>query len=196
MRSLEEETLYYAIATLLLFGIPVLTLFLVIKFQDIKSKRLALEKSDNDYKERYGELAFQKMLKERASFKSNPFAKMTNSPTSGIWHTRTRIDVLPQFIEINHPGAQIGNAPHRLSNLICTDTNKLSLTAEWPYPKNPQLTTVVVLELQMSAEPSGGSSVRYKYSIAPDDDPFAAQIVELTNFWLQNLLEKAKETIT
>lgn len=196
MRSLEEETLYYAIATLMLFGIPALTFFIWLKFDEIKSKRLLLEKSDKDYKERYGEDAYQQMLKDRERSKSNPFAKLTNSPTSGIWYTRTRLDVLPEFIEINHPTAPIGNAPHRLSKLSCTDTNKLSLSAEWPYPKNPQITTIVVLELEMSAHAGGGSSVRYNYSIAPEDDPFAAQIVELTNFWLQNMLEKAKDTIT
>lgn len=192
-RSLEEETILYAIATLLLFGIPALSFFLFMKFQDDKAKRLQIEKSDNEYRERYGEAAYQQMVKERSKVKmGNPFAKLANSPTAGIWTTGKQLEVVPEFIEVNHPTALIGNAPHRLGKLTRTDTNKLSLSAEWPYPKNPQITTIVVLDLECTAQPAGGTIVKYKYSIAPEDDPFAAQIVELTNFWLQNILEKTR----
>lgn len=189
MRSLEEETLYYAIATLILFGTPVLAFFIFMKWQDREFQRNTLEKSDKEYKERYGELAYQQMVNERNKNKSNPFAKATNTPTSGVWHTRTRIDMLPNLIQGNHPQALIGNAPHRLDELRTMDRNRISLSGQWPYPKNAQITTIVTLDLVMSSHTDGGCAVRYKYTIAPADDPFAAQIVKITNFWLQNLLE-------
>lgn len=191
MRTLEEETLFYAIACFIVFGLPVVAFFAWMKFEDIKQKKLKLEKDDEEYRKQYGELAYQEMIKGRTRNKPTSFSSLTNSESSGIWYSNARADRLPQLIQLNHPEALIGSSPHRLEQLSHTGTNQITLLGEWPYPKKAEITTIAKLELDFVPQADGRTGVKYNYSVAPSDDPFAAQLMKITNFWLQNLIEKA-----
>lgn len=191
MRTLEEETLYYAIACFIVFGLPVIGFISWLKWDDKKRAKQQLEKSDEEYRQKYGELAYQEMLKERARNKSMVFSSVTNSVSSGVWYSRVSVDKLPQLIELNHAEALIGTPPHRLMELSQTASNQMTLTGEWPYPKKAEITTVAKLQLDFASQQDGRTGVRYNYTISPQDDPFAAQLMKITNFWLQNLIEKA-----
>jgi hypothetical protein len=48
MRTLEEETLFYAIACFIVFGLPVVAFFAWMKYEDIKQKKMKLEKDDEE----------------------------------------------------------------------------------------------------------------------------------------------------
>lgn len=191
MRTLEEETLYYAIACFIVFGLPVIAFMVWYKWDDIQRKKKQLEKSDKEYLEQYGQVAYDQMLKERARNKGIAFSAITNSESAGIWYSSARIDKLPQLIELNHPAALIGTPPHRLQQLSQTEVNQMTLSGEWTYPKNSKITTIATLQLDLSPQADGRTGVRYNYKIVPEDDPFAAQLMKITNFWLQNLIEKA-----
>lgn len=189
--SLEEETLYYLIAAILLFGGPVALIFGYIKFDEIKSKIRKREQDDKEFLEKYGQQAYNEMLKQRALNKPSAFSTLASGPLSGIWYSRAAVDKVIGLVQANHETALIGNAPHRLTELAFSGLNQLSLSGQWAYPKNPSLTTIVQLSLEAKPMADGRTGVTYKYKIVPEDDPFAQQIATITNHWLKDLIEKA-----
>lgn len=186
-----DQTTSYFIATIILFGGPLLALFGYLKFSEIKSKLAQRQTNDKEFLEKYGQAAYNEMLKQRAQNQPFVFDSVVSGPMSGIWYSRAKPETVLQLIEINHETALIGSSPHRLDQLSITGSNAISLSGTWIYPKNPKLHTYAVLELHAKPMADGRTGVTYKYQIAPDDDPFGKQIVVITNHWLKNLVEKA-----
>lgn len=206
MSALEDETLKYLLATVLLFGLPLGSFFVWLRFDEYKSKNKSREESDREFLEKYGQNAYNTLLKNRALLKEQkdslqataatgagaPFSSVANTATAGVWFSKTTAQALLELVELNHQEALIGQSPHRLDRLTKTGTNQLILQGSWPYPMNPELNTTCKLELLFQAQSATKSAVKYKYKVDPKDDPIAKQIIELTNFWLENLIKKER----
>lgn len=174
----------------IVFGIPVIAVVVFFKVSDRKDKEAARKKADAEYLEKYGQGAYEQMLKVRAS--APPMNVAVGSANEGIWYSKCPPEKLIKLIQMNNQQALIGTPPYRLTTFFADlQAQTVTMTGSWPNPKNPEFNTYLELTLSLKMQTDTRTQIIYKYVAEPPDDPFAKQAVMLTSHWLKPFCEGA-----
>jgi len=165
------------------------------------------KQADDEFLNTYGQQAFSDMLKvrdERSKLsvveaftnKIGDQSALINQPT-GIWFSHVIVPVLFQAIIDEFPLAPVGTPPYRWHTLNPDPLhNQITLQAEWPDPIDRNLTTLIDLELTLVPWKDGRTALLFRHNASEQNtkgtDPFATQIIKLTNTWLKNLCSRCK----
>jgi hypothetical protein len=174
---------------LLIFGVPLLAFLAVVNYQQKNQSKNLQKLSDQKYLAEHGQEAYETMLKERAA-NSSAYASAAKANTLyiGVWQTKYNVDVLAKRIENAFEHANIGQAPHRLSEFKPVDENyKIRMYGEWPYSKDASLSSSVTLDLKLMPQTDGGTLLRYHFSPSMADDPLSLVVIKMTSAWLEKI---------
>lgn len=204
------DTLAYLIACLILFGVPVAAFFFFIGRLDKQTAQALLQRqkqADDEFLQSYGQEAFSDMIKVREdrsklsaldtfNSKISDQATLVSQPT-GFWFCPAVVPTLFQAIVDEFQSAPIGTPPYRWHTLSPDQLhNQITLQAEWPDPIDRNLTTLIDLELTLVPWKDGRTALLFKHNSSAQNtkgtDPFATQIIKLTNTWLKNLCTRCK----
>jgi len=190
--------------------VPVVAFFVFMGRLDKQTAQLLIQRqkqADDEFLNTYGNQAFSEMLKVREersklsaldtfTSKIGDESALLSQPT-GIWFSQVIVPTLFQAIVDEFPVAPIGTPPYRWHTINPDPLlNQITLQAEWPDPIDHNLTTLIDLELTLIPWKDGRTTLLYRHNASAQNtkgtDPFATQIIKLTNTWLKNLCSRCK----
>ncbi|MBX9724595.1 MAG: hypothetical protein K2X81_24535 [Candidatus Obscuribacterales bacterium] len=176
----------------IVFGIPLVVLVVFVNKKtkgpsETETRKKAQEEQDKAYLAAHGAEAFAEMLRNRKLHKPGFFDKIASGPNSGVLYSTLTPKALAHNIEHNQQ-AFSGTPPVCWEHFWPANLNfEIFFKGEWPNPTDETITTTLTLTIILAAQADGRTAVKYSYKAEPAIDPFAQQLIEISNMTLNNI---------
>jgi hypothetical protein len=191
--ELVHQILLQLFCLFVIFGIPLVALVIHLSSQTAActkqraaARKRRLELEDAAFIAAHGAEAYAKLQKDRQASQPDLFEKLATGRLSGVLYSNLTPATLAKTIEFYH--GQFGTSPVCWTQFWPATLNyEIYLRGQWPNPLNEEITSWLTLKIKLVGQVDGRTALKFSYQASPHADPFARQLIQMTNWELEHI---------